>query len=130
MSEDTAYKVVKLILLSLIILLFVLGYSVYSAYEGRKALVDSQRAGCERGKLDRSANAEGWRAAQVARTNTLAKDMGTSVAAVEALFPQPPKIDDPPDLVAARKYNRISSGLESRSKIDCKTAFPSAGLIP
>lgn len=91
-----------------IIGVLLLGYVTWLSYEGHVSLVDSQRAACGRGKLDRRANAEGWRAAEAARRAT-----GTHT-----------------DLVAAGKYARIAGGLERRAGVDCVVAFPSPSLLP
>jgi hypothetical protein len=88
-----------------VVMLLVLGYVLWQSYEGRVDLVSSQRAGCARGKLDRSDNAKGWRTSQdLALTNG-----------------QP---------WAASAYALIASNLEARSRIDCAKAFPKASLIP
>lgn len=84
------------------------GYTVWQSYQGRVELVHSQRAGCERGKLDKRANARGWRAAEAARVAS-----GT-----------------PNDLKAAHKYAVIAYGLEQRARIPCSRAFPSTSLLP
>lgn len=77
------------------------------SYYGRKDLVNSQRSGCERGKLDRNDNAKGWRSAEAAR-----RASGT-----------------PSDLRAAAQYDRIASSLEHRAGIDCDKVFPSASPL-
>lgn len=83
----------------------VLIFSIWvSSYQGRVNVVDSQRRGCERGKLDRAANAQGWRIAQQARL---------ADGQVEV----------------ARQYARIAAGLEARSRIDCAAVFPHPKLI-
>lgn len=130
MNDETAYKVVKLILLAFIVLLFTMAYSAWNAYDGRRRLVESQQAACERGKRDRGANALGWRTAQIARLNTVASRLKITYAAAEAQLYKKPKRNDISDLVAARTYEIISDGLEARSKIDCKRVFPKASLIP
>lgn len=95
----------KLIVLGLVVNCVVLGYVFWTGYEGRKDLVASQRAGCERGKLDRGANAAGWRNAEEARTAD-------------------------GDFEVAAEYKRIADGLEARSRIICSEAFPKASFIP
>ena len=104
-DDSAAEKVVKLLLLVLVVLLCTIAYTFFAAYEGRKDLVKSQRAGCERAKLDRAANASGWRNAEAARRR-----------------------DN--DVDVANQYAEIADGLEERSKIDCATAFPKASFIP
>jgi hypothetical protein len=66
--------------------------------EGQIALRDSARAGCERAKLDRAANAHGWRNAEDARR-----------AAGE--------------IRVANIYADIARELEQRSRVDCSEAF-------
>lgn len=85
--------------------LAVVGYVFYQSYEGRADLVDSQRHGCGRGKLDRGDNADGWRIAEKAR-----REDG--------------------QIEVANLYAAIATRLEKRSRIDCPTEFPKAGLLP
>lgn len=125
----TARSLVRLIIGAFLVNLMVLGYVFYQSYQGREDLVQNNRAACERGKLDRFANAVGWRTAETARLNTLADTLHISYAEAKALEEHELTPDDPPDLVAARKYNSIAFGLEKRSKIDCTKAFPKAGLF-
>lgn len=99
------FKMGALIVIGMIVQLSVIFYVFYAGYEGRKDLVNSQRAGCKRGKLDRGANAAGWRIAQSAR------------------------MADNQFAVAAR-YSQIAGGLEERSRIDCAKAYPKASIIP
>lgn len=81
---------------TLIVLVFVF------AAQARDALHESQLRACERGKLDRTANALGWRTAEAARRASGTKS----------------------DLRAADAYAQIAEGLERRSRIDCEKAFP------
>jgi len=97
----------------LIIILIVIAISTVSSaflaivtgWVGRSDLRNSQVAGCERGKLDRKANSEGWRIAEAARR----ADGQFAVAA---------------------KYERIADGLEERARIDCEERYPPPSLIP
>lgn len=73
-----------------------------TSFQGRADLVQSQREGCSRGKLDRAANAEGWRIAEAARR----AEGQTDVAA---------------------RYARIAASLEARAKINCAERFPDPG---
>ena len=98
-------KMAVLIVIGMLVQLAVIVYVFNAGYEGRKDLVKSQRAGCERGKLDRSANAAGWRIAEGARQAS-------------------------GDYVVAAEYNIIAIGLEDRSKIKCKEAYPKASFFP
>jgi hypothetical protein len=104
-SAETARSLAKLVMTCFCVMMLVLVYVLWQSYEGRVDLVNSQRAGCERGKLDRADSAKGWRAAQ---------DLALSNS-------QP---------WAARTYALIASNLETRSRIDCAKAFPKASLIP
>lgn len=123
-------KVVRLMIYGMIAFLLLVGYVFFQSYQGRSDLVQSQRNGCERGKLDRAANAEGWRTAETARVSAAAESMHISIEAVRKLIRQTPQPDEVYDLVAARKYDKIAHGLEVRSKINCARAFPKAGLFP
>lgn len=134
-SQDTGSKIMKMMISGLVLLLALTAVVFAQSYFGRKNLekaekqaradlVASQRAGCKRSKLDRGDNALGWRTAQAARMASLAEDLNIPLKEVEALIPQPAKKDDPPDLTAVRRYNKIAQGLEKRSKINCAKAFP------
>lgn len=105
MNEETGQQLARLVVLSLVVVLFAMAYSFVTAYYGRRDLVDSQRAGCERAKLDRNNNAKGWRNAEDARRAT-------------------------GEISVANEYQSIAFSLESRSKINCHTAFPKASFIP
>jgi len=105
LDRRTALEMVKLVIIGMLIQLGVMMFVWYSDYHQRSELVTAQRAACERSKLDREANAEGWRIAQVAR-----KDTG--------------------DFIVSARYAHIAFGLESRSRIVCADKFPKAGLLP
>jgi hypothetical protein len=77
---------------------------LYSSYQARQDIVESQRAGCERGKLDRTANAQGWRNAEAARRAS-------------------------GDDEIADVYRGIAEGLEARSRVVCSVAFPTPPFI-
>lgn len=91
-----------LALIGLVVLLFGVWWT---GYDGRLEVVKSQRVGCERGKLDRAANAKAWREAQYAET----RDADPGSAAI---------------------YKSVAEGLEERSLIVCAEAFPSPSLVP
>lgn len=129
-TNQQASGIVKLMIAGMLMQLVIISYVFFQAYDNRVEVVDNQRAACARGKLDRGANAKGWRTAQVARMNTLAKEMDISFTEVSQLLRQDPKAGDSPDLTAARKYNAIAEDLEVRSRIDCTVAFPNARLFP
>jgi hypothetical protein len=71
--EDPAIRrwLVRLVALQLLVQVLLIGLVLWSSYSARHNLVDSQRAGCERGKLDRAASARGWRIAQDARLRAM-----------------------------------------------------------
>jgi hypothetical protein len=93
------------ILIFLAVQLLLIGYVFYQSYQGRADVVYNARRGCERGKLDRNANAEGWRIAEAARRHD-------------------------GQIAVANKYARIASGQEKRSRINCNKAYPKAGVFP
>lgn len=95
----------KLVFIGMIVQLFVIGYVFYSGYERRVDTVTAQRGGCERAKLDRAANASGWR---------IAEDARRAAGQIEV----------------ADKYGALASDLEARSQVDCSVAFPDATLFP
>ena len=81
--------------LALIVLVFVL------ANQGRQELGQTIVRGCELAKLDRRANAAGWRSAEVARRTSATRN----------------------DIRAANRYRDIAEALEARSRIDCRTVY-------
>ncbi len=89
----------------MICLLLVVAYVFWQSYQGRFDIVDSQRRGCERGKLDRTANAHGWRIAEAARR-------------AEGQYK------------VANNYRAIAASLEARSRINCTVVFPKPGFLP
>lgn len=105
MTRETGRRVVQLVIAGMVCMLFVVGYVFWSAYSGRVQTVKGQRAGCERAKLDRNSNGEGWRIASEARRRD-------------------------GQYVVAQKYADIALGLENRGAIACANAFPKARLIP
>lgn len=128
--SDTARKLVRLIIGVFIVNLMVLSYVFYQSYKGREDLVTNNRAACEPAKRDRAANALGWRTAEIARLQTTAEQLDISFGRAKAMEQNKPPMVGPPDLVAARRYNKIAFRLERRSKIDCSKVFPKAGLLP
>lgn len=135
MTKETGQRLTRLIIGGLVMILALTAVVFAQSYFGRKnleqaekqarkELVLSQRAGCQRGKKDRRANALGWRTAQAARMATLSEDLDIPLKEVKNLLSQPRKPDDPPDLTAARRYDKIAQGLEERSEISCAQAFP------
>jgi hypothetical protein len=98
-----------------LIVLAVFGQS----FQGRRDLVESQRAGCHRGKLDRAQNARGWRTAEKARLVT-ARNPKVVIGERRAAY------------AAAVTYDRIAADLEQRtgSNLNCSRAFPSPSPLP
>lgn len=129
-AQDTGRKIVRLVLLLFALLLLLWGYTLWQSYKGRVDLVHSERVGCERGKKDRKANAIGWRAAEFARLDTLAQTLHISFKEAKARLDTKPTPREVPDLVAARQYAKIASGLERRGRIDCTKAYPNASFLP
>lgn len=105
MSDRMAHNLARLVVIGLCVQIAVIGYVFYSSYQGRVRLAQAQQAGCSRAKLDRVDNALGWRNAEAARRQS-------------------------GQINIANEYGAIASGLEARSRIDCKTAFPDASLFP
>jgi hypothetical protein len=135
MTQEDGRKLTRLIIGGLVMILALTAVVFAQSYFGRKnlekaeqkardALVVSQRAGCQRNKKDRRANALGWRTAQAARSSTLADKLKIPLKEIENLISQSSKPDDPADLVAVRRYNKIAHELEKRSEINCARAFP------
>lgn len=103
-------------LLGLVVLMFGVWWV---GYDGRLTVVDSQRIGCERGKLDRTANATAFRAQS---------DYLNLVLDAESVQE---------DVKSAARVNQAvqdasASSLESRTgdNLDCRDAFPDPPLIP
>lgn len=105
LTRKEGISLVKLLIIGMVVQLFVIGYVFYQSYAGRSGVVTAQRKGCERGKHDRDANAQGWRIAETARRAS-------------------------GDIAVANHYAEIASGLEARSRIKCADVFPLAGLLP
>lgn len=96
---------VKIVVIGLLVNLGVIGYVFGSNYAARKSTVAGQRFSCERNKLDRKANASGWRIAQEARRKS-------------------------GDISIAIRYGNLARGLERRARLDCKKTYPKARLFP
>ena len=105
LTKREGYNLTMLVVTGLIVQILVIGYVFYQSYQGRVEIVHAQRAGCERSKLDRNANAGGWRIAEAARRAEGQTDV-------------------------ANHYAAIAAGLEARSRIDCIKAFPNPGALP
>jgi hypothetical protein len=117
LTNETGRKLALLILIGMLAQLLVIGYVFYSAYERRVEMTGKSRVACERNKLDRADNADFQRAHTKYITSV------TGAASVQEDVKR-----------AARKavvtFRRTSNSLTSRSKIDCKTAFPDPTLFP
>jgi hypothetical protein len=108
-------KFVILILIGMFVQLGVMCYVVYSSYEGRKTLVTSQRAGCERGKKDR-------RSANVLGSSTLLALQDTDSRNPDPLTDDRVKAET--DIIDEL------FGLQIRANIDCSEVYPKASLFP
>jgi hypothetical protein len=87
-----------------------------SDYNHRKDATRLLRAGCERNKRDRRANADGWTAHslyinKVVLAGSVKEDVKRAARH------------------ARKTYRRISRDLEKRSRIDCRTEFPDPPLV-
>lgn len=87
-----------------------------SAYQTGKADAESKRAGCERNKLDRAANAAAWTAhrtyiEKVLKAASVKQDVKDAA-------------DD-----AVKTYKIVSADLSKRSKVDCDRIFPDPSLL-
>ena len=89
-----------------VLAVFVFGVVIYTAnYVNDKKVYDNSISGCERCKLDRQDNAEGWEAARQARLDSATLNPDREAATV--------------DYEAAKKYEKIINSLNSRIK-PCK----------
>lgn len=95
----------------------VISYVFYQSYAGRETVVQASRLGCERNKLDRKDNADFQRAQALYILRV------TSAASVKEDVKRAAR-------TALKTFNRTSKSLEHRARIDCKKAFPKAGLLP
>lgn len=115
---ERAVRDLRGLLISFVVVaVLVVGYVLWQSYEGRVDIVNGQRSACERGKLDRMDNAEGWTAhstyiQSVILAPSVKEDVKTAAR------------------VAQGHYDKISASLTDRSHIDCESAYPSASLMP
>ena len=107
---------IKVLVAQIFFAILLIGTLWWSGYSDRQDTVQNQRGGCERGKLDRRANASGWRTAEAARRAT-AED--PNVTADERRNAR----------IAADRYQEIADALDERSRLDCEKAFPDASLL-
>lgn len=117
MTNKTGRSLAKLILIGMAVQLMVIGYVFYQSYQGRADVVSNQRAGCERGKLDREDNAE----FQVAQKDYILKV--TSAVSVKEDVKAAAR-------QAAKTFEKTSARLTRRAMIDCTTAYPKASFLP
>jgi hypothetical protein len=104
-------KLATLVIILLLVQVTMVIWVNNEANEGRSALVDSQRDGCERSKLDRKATSNFQNThSEYIRKVTGAASVKEDVkeAAREAL----------------KVYRKTSASLNSRANINCKEAFP------
>jgi hypothetical protein len=106
----------KLAIALIVLVVIALGMAWWSSYSGRQNVVDDQRRDCARSKLDRRANAAGWRTAEAARRAT-------------AENPEIESAERRAAAIAASRYKEVADALDARSRIDCREAFPDAQLF-
>lgn len=105
LTRQDVSHLATLIVIGMIVQLAVITYVAYTAWDNRNDLVFSQRAGCDRAKLDRNANASGWRSAAEARRAS-------------------------GDYAIAEQYSALAARLEARGRINCAVAFPKVSFLP
>lgn len=108
---------VKMIIIGMIVQLSVVGFVAYSSFKDRGDLVHAQRRACERGKLDRTDNAD----FQVAHKKYIDK-----VVLAQSVKEDVKKAARD----AVKIYNRTSADLAKRARIRCAEAFPKGGVVP
>lgn len=91
----------------------------WTGYDNRREIVEGQRIGCERGKLDRTANAEAFRGQSdylnlVLEAESVQEDVKRAARINQAI------------------QNASASSLESRTgdNLDCAEVFPAPPAIP
>jgi hypothetical protein len=114
--QSTAEIVARLAIALIVLCAIALSMAWWSSYSGRQNVVDDQRRDCARSKLDRRANATGWRTAEAARRLT-------------ANNPEIETTERRAAAVAAARYKEVADALDARSRIDCREAFPDAQLF-
>ncbi len=115
-KRDALKNLVKYMLaLQIFLALFI----TWQSYEGRTKLVDSQRSGCERGKVDRTMISAAFEAQSdylnlVLDAESVKKDVKDAA------------------LVNQSQQNKSATDLKSRTglNLDCTKAFPDASLLP
>ena len=112
MHDAVARSLTLLVMVGMVIQLAVIFY-----------VLNGQHDGCERSKLDRGANAQGWRTAQTARLQTLAEEEDISYEETKRLLLIEQKPGEPHNLTAARQYEVTADGLEKRSRVSCPGDF-------
>jgi hypothetical protein len=117
LSREAGYNLGRLILLGMFVQVLVIGYTFYDSHQGRVNLVNTQRKGCERSKLDRQDNAD-FQVAYTKYVNTL-KAAGEVPKEVRAAAKE-----------ANKTYQRTAQSLTERSKINCKEVYPDVKFIP
>lgn len=116
-TNRTAHSLALLMVVGMAVQLLVVFYVFYSNYQGRANAVEAQRSGCERGKLDRSDNADFQRTqrdyiGKVVLAASVHEDVKRAAREAVAVF------------------NRTSDSLWHRAQIDCVSAIPDASLFP
>lgn len=116
-SREAGRSLVRLILIGMAVQLIVIFYVGWESYAGRVNLVKSQRAGCERGKLDRTDNADFQRAHTKYITSV------TDAASVKEDVKSAAR-------EAVQTFRRTSEELTQRAHIICADVYPKASLLP
>ena len=100
-----AQKIIVRVIVAQTVATIVVVFAVfYSSYQGRVQLWEAQVRACERAKLDRAANARGWRTAQ-------ARSLSQGQPGYSAI------------------YEDIADGLGMRSRISCRVVFPKPTIL-
>lgn len=101
----------KMVFIGILVQLSVIGYVFVANHQNQSAIVNSQRAGCGRGKSDRSDNAKFQRA---------------QTAYISKVIAAPSVKEDVKKVAreARKTFRKTSHSLAQRSKIDCARKFP------
>lgn len=119
LTKKQGKGLVWLMLIGMFVQCCVIGYVVYSGYEGRQSLVEYSRTACsDRGKVANKANAD----FQNAHTKYITK----------VIFESPSVKADVKGHAreAVKTFNRTSAILTKLSKVDCTKAYPHASFLP
>jgi hypothetical protein len=113
--DDIVKAVIRLVATIFAVQLAIIGFVFWTAYEGRKDAVTSQRAGCERGKLDRTASA------------TFAQGV---LDIFQGTDETTPSVVTDKRTESQQKIQKAIEGYKERAKIECTETIPKARLWP